>query len=186
MLEWKEIISGCAAIMRKQGAALLIALFLVLEGAAALPASMGTGQDDMLIRRGPAAQEAVVATKRIPKLSEMRGPRIDDEAAAIVLDDAVVADVAPACETLPADICVMLFFAYLALMVFNLSYRFVFPADQHRIQWFWEAAYTLAFIGMWYAWDGCRSAEWYPIAIAKMAVFLYAAYLYFFDRRMRK
>jgi hypothetical protein len=186
MFTWEKLINEYRAFFGKYGAALLIAFFFVLEAAAIAPAVGKAGPEDLLIHRGPVVQEeaAVSIPDRIPKLSEMRGPRIDDEAAMIVVEESVAA--LPACTTLPAGVWVFLLAAYVALMVFNLSFGFAHPIVAHRIQWFWEVLYTVAFIGMWYAWDGCQGAEWYPLAILRMGVFLYAVYLYFFDRRMRQ
>jgi hypothetical protein len=199
-MHWQEWLTAMNGFLRKRAALVLIALFFVLEAvsiAVSVPGPAPAGPEDLLIRRGASPEDRSVqapAPIRIPRLSEMRGPHIDDEAAMVVVEDeapaaALSVSVLPGCETLPAELWVFLLIAYVALIVFNLSYRFMLPAlpaDQQRIQWFWEALYTLVFIGMWYAWDGCRSAAWFPVEILKTGVFLYAAYLYFFDRRMRK
>lgn len=182
--------------LRKHAAFVLVAIFFVLEAvsvASAISGPVAAGPEDMLIRRGAVSEDRVVPvpSARIPKLSELRGPHIDDGAAMVVVEDEVPVTtfsvaVSSSCATLPAEIWVFLLIAYVALLVFNLSYRFVLAADSHRIQWFWEIIYTCAFIGMWYAWDGCRGATWFPVEILKTGIFLYAAYLYFFDRRMRR
>lgn len=166
----------------------LIIAFFVLEAISLMILSQSTVNDpvDLLVRRGPViSQEAVIpVSKNIPKLSEIRGPRIDNEAAMIVIqDETKEATPASSCFTLPVEMWVFVFLMYTALIIFNLAYGFDRPAHTHTIQWFWETLYTLLFIVGWYVWDECRMQVWFPLAIVKTGLFVYAVYLYFFERR---
>ncbi len=131
----------------------------------------------------PVSENAV--TEPMLKISEIRGPMIDSEAAMIVVDESVSSADASvtACTTLPLFLWVFLLIAYAALLVFNFSYTFRQAA---RPQWFWEALYTALFIIGWYAWDGCRDHPWFPFAVAKLGLIIFAAYLYLLEKKLRE
>ncbi|MEK9151566.1 MAG: hypothetical protein AAB547_02955 [Patescibacteria group bacterium] len=138
-------------------------------------------------------ERGVIVTQPVLKISEIRGPRIDDEAAMIVADEsaelsrssrrsscATQAAVSP-CPTLPIGIWIFLLAAYVALLIFNFSYTFRQAA---RPQWFWETLYTaLALIG-WYAWDGCRDHIWFPFAVVQFGLITFAIYAYLLEKRL--
>lgn len=116
----------------------------------------------------------------IPKISEIKGPRIDDEAAAVERV-AVCNDGKETCSTLPTGIWLFLLVAYGALLIFNLAYNF---KQAMKIQWFWELLYTLLALAAWYAWDSCGAANiWYPEFVLKTGIVIYGIYLYFFQKK---
>lgn len=117
----------------------------------------------------------------ILKISEIRGPMIDSEAAMIVVDESsVAAAVAPACVTLPLPIWMFLLIAYVALLIFNFSYTF---RQATRPQWFWETLYAALFIAGWFVWDGCRDNIWFPFAVVKFGLITFAAYAYLLEKK---
>lgn len=134
-------------------------------------------------------ERGVVVTQPVLKISEIRGPRIDDEAAMIVADESAessqssyatrAAMVSP-CSALPIGIWIFLLAAYVALLIFNFSYTFERAA---KPQWFFEVALTmLALIG-WYAWDGCRDHIWFPFAVVKFGLITFAIYAYLLEKK---
>ncbi len=188
MTRFQEALRKMRVFLRKNGALVLISAFFVLEALSLSVVLEGSTNDpaDLLVRRGPAGEESGTAVqKEIPRISDIRGPRIDDEAAMIVVDESSRA-LSSECFTLPVEMWMFVFLMYVALLVFNLAYAFDRPAGEMRIQWFWETLYTLAFLCLWYVWDGCRMNVWFPLSIVKTGLFVYAAYLYFFDRCARK
>lgn len=152
--------------LKQIGARHLGAVILVLIGVveiANLAVVVGTRPDNTL------SQQPIL------KISEIRGPRIDDEAAMIVTKKATVV-----CQTLPLNAWVFLVIAYIALLVFNFSYTF---KEVERPQWVWETLYTLAFIAGWFAWDACRENIWFPFAIVKFGLIIFALYAYFLKKK---
>jgi hypothetical protein len=125
------------------------------------------------------SQYAVPA--KVPKISEIKGPRIDDGAATIVAEGVSSAQTQTqtlACFSLPTGVWVFLLVAYIALLVFNLAYNF---QNVTRVQWVWELGLTLLTLLTWFLWDECRTSPWFPLAVLKMGVLIYALYLYFFE-----
>lgn len=117
----------------------------------------------------------------ITKLSEIKGPRIDEEAASIsCADDSPVCPLAPkviTCASLPMETWVFLLAAYLGLLIFNLGFTF---GKRQTVQWFWEALYTLLALAVWFQWDQCRANLWYPLYVLALGILIYLFYLYFF------
>lgn len=127
------------------------------------------------------AENMVVATAvPVLKISDIDGPRIDDEAAAVVVEESDP-DTFPATRPLPAGLWIGLFFAYAALLAFNLiaGYR---QSAGLGIQWRWELIQTAFFLIGWTVWDGYLTAPWFPFAILKAGLILYVAYLAWPDR----
>lgn len=116
----------------------------------------------------------------IPKISEIKGPRIDDEAASVERVAVCNAE-KEACSTLPTGTWLFLLFAYCALLIFNLTYNF---KKAVKTQWFWELLYTLLAIAAWYVWDSCGAANiWYPEFVLKTGIVIYGIYWYFFQKK---
>jgi hypothetical protein len=154
------------AKLKQIGASHLGAVILVLLGVveiANLAVVVGEQSNNVLFQ------------KPILKISEIRGPRIDDEAAMIVAEKAL-----SVCRTLPLNLWVFLVVAYVALLVFNFSYTF---KDVERPQWFWETLYALAFIAGWFVWDSCHKNIWFPFAIVKFGLIIFALYAYFLKKK---
>ncbi|MEK7181777.1 MAG: hypothetical protein AAB708_01485, partial [Patescibacteria group bacterium] len=68
----------------------------------------GDQESDVLLTQG--------LSESIPKLSEMKGAQIDSQAAAVVNEDV--------CNAVSSGVWIFLLFAYIALLVYNFSYRF--------------------------------------------------------------
>ena len=118
--------------------------------------------------------------KNIPKISDIKGPRIDDQAASVERM-AVCSNEEKACQTLPNGIWMFLLFAYGALLIFNLTYKF---KEATKIQWYWELIYTMLAIIAWYVWDQCGNMNiWYPEFVLKIGIVIYGIYLYFFQKK---
>lgn len=130
-----------------------------------------------------ASVEITTGTTAVPvlRISDIDGPRIDDVAATAVVEEPARVS-APA--TLPTGIWIFLCLAYVALLAFNLivGYRQSAGTD---IQWRWELIQTALFLIGWTIWDGYASAPWFPIALLKMGLILFVAYLVLLDRRKR-
>lgn len=108
------------------------------------------------------------------RISDIDGPRIDAEAAMIVVEEEEV--VSP----LPGVLWVLLLLAYVALIVFNVSYTFEKAVTP---QWFWEALYTGAVLVIWYVFDPSRNALWFPFALVKTGLILYVLYIYLLEKK---
>jgi hypothetical protein len=118
------------------------------------------------------------AGKNIPKISEIKGPRIDDEAASIVR-----VKTNPRRPALPVGIWLFLLVSYVCILIFNLAYGF---RRAMKIQWFWEGLLTFLALWAWYALDQGRLNLWYPVHVLKMGILIYAIYLYFFDKKQNR
>ena len=127
-----------------------------------------------------------IVSEPVLKISEIRGSRIDDDAAMIVVEESATSSCAPqaaasACSTLPLDIWVFLLIAFVTLLVFNFSYTF---KHTMKPQWGWEASYMVLFIIGWYAWDGCRDHVWFPFAVVKFSLIVFALYAYLLEKKL--
>lgn len=154
--------------LKQIGVRHLGAVILVLLGVveiANLAVIVGTQPNDVLSQRP------------ILKTSEIRGPRIDDEAAMIVVGESATLT----CQTLPLNLWMFLVIAYIALLVFNFSSTF---QKVNQPQWFWETMYTIAFVAGWFIWDGCRSNVWFPFAVMKFGLIIFALYVYFLRKNL--
>lgn len=128
--------------------------------------------------------------KDIPKLSEIKGPRIDSGAASIVREEgegenicAISSMGAKGCATLPVGTWVLLLATYLFLIIFNLGITF---GKRNTVQWVWEAVYTVLALGSWFLWDGCRENLWFPLYVMALGVPIYLFYLYFFWEKQKQ
>ncbi len=179
---WKSV--------RENLVVVFLCLFLIID-IFSLSAITYRGSDVLLNISGQSgsstnSERAVqpLASKNIPKISEIKGPRIDDEAAMIAVEESLSAEAqAKACFSLPAEIWVFLLIAFVALLIFNLTYDF---GRATKIQWGWELGLVLLTLLAWFIWDECRTSVWFPLSIIKMGVIIYALYLYFFERKFPK
>lgn len=113
------------------------------------------------------------------KISEIDGPRIDAEAASIVVDEDTQI-ISSATLVFPGEFWVFLLLAYGALLVFNLSYTFervVAP------QWFWEVLYTFLALLTWMFLDPGAFYTWFPLMVIKLALLIFALYVYLLEKR---
>ena len=121
------------------------------------------------------------------RISEIRGPQIDDEAAMIVAAEpvetagAMSSATTGACSTLPLYLWVFLVVAYAALLIFNFSFTF---ARATKPQWFLEVSLTLLAVSGWYVLDECRTHNWFPFAIVQFGLIVFALYAYLLEKKL--
>jgi len=183
----QELSAKILKSVRENLVEVFLGLFLIID-IFSLSAITYRGSDALLNISGQSAssvntERAVqpLVSKSIPKISEIKDPRIDDEAAMIVVEEALSAQAqAKVCFSLPVEIWVFLLIAFLALLIFNLTYHF---GQAMKIQWGWELALTILPLVAWYALDECRTFVWFPLHIIEMGVIIYALYLYFFEKK---
>jgi hypothetical protein len=116
------------------------------------------------------------------KLSQIKVPRIDDQAASISCQDSSEVAAAAVCRNLPGNILVFLLFAYLVLLIFNLAYDFERTAV---VRWKFEAILTAIFVFGWAYFDNCFSNLWFPLYIIKLGILIFVIYLYFFEKNKK-
>jgi len=116
--------------------------------------------------------------RAVPKLSEIRGPQIDKEAAAVVKSEKTAI-----CSTFPANVWVLILCGYLFLLVFNLAYGYL---KNLHVQWFWEFLYTALAMGTWFYFDQCRTNLWFPLYVLKLGIIIYLFYLYFLNEKSQE
>lgn len=112
------------------------------------------------------------------KISDIDGPRIDDEAASIVVDEDKVAP--QATVIFPGEFWIFLLLAYVALLIFNLSYTFEKVIEP---QWFWESLYTLLALTAWLFLDPTALYTWFPFMVIKLGLIIFALYVYLLEKR---
>lgn len=161
----------------------IILVALAIAEIASLSFVLGV-QPDGIVPVRPVSENVV--TKPVFRISEIRGPMIDDRAAMIVADESsefscTTQAIASACSTLPLDIWAFLLIAYAALLVFNFSYTF---RRAVKPQWGWETLYTALAVIAWYAWDGCRDHLWFPFAVVKSGLIIFAVYAYLLEKKL--
>ena len=120
---------------------------------------------------------AIVLDADISKISDIDGPRIDDGAAAV---SRRMPNISLQCSNLSKGIWIFLMIAYAVLLVFNLAYGF---KNTNRLRWRAGFALTTAAILAWYILDQCRFDVWFPLNVLKVGIFIYAFYLYFFNKK---
>ena len=173
---------------------ILLGVFLVID-IFSLSFMTRPDSDNLLQISGPSGAAAdaertaqkprVSDSMQVLKISEIKGPRIDDQAAMVIVDTeaAGTAVAQRRCFSLPADIWIFLLIAYVALLIFNLTYDF---GRTTRVQWGFELTLTLLTLVAWYAWDRCSAQIWFPLYVIKLGILMYALYLYFFDKKSRE
>ncbi len=117
-------------------------------------------------------------------------PRIDEEAASIVKNEkgevveekGVNSRVEKIESIYTQNFWMLLFGAYLALLIFNLSFDFEKRED---LQWFWEAALTFLALYTWDNLDAFRSNSWFPGVVLESGIIIYAFYFYFLDKKLK-
>jgi hypothetical protein len=135
--------------------------------------------EEILLPQGGFAGKTLPA--KAPKLSEMKGPKIDDEG---ISDARTVNRQNYSCQkmgvnsALPVEAWIFLLAAYLFLLIFNLGITF---GKRKTIQWVWEAIITVLALLVWFWQDVCRANLWYPLFVISLGVLIYIFYLYFFN-----
>ena len=118
------------------------------------------------------------SSRKVIRISEIDGPRIDIQAASVEKKGDRVEKVSH--SVLPPRIWMFLLMAYGALLIFNLTYNFILAV---KIQWFWELLYTLIALATWFILDRESINIWYPMFVLKTGISIYAIYVYFFDKK---
>lgn len=124
------------------------------------------------------ATKSATSVTPILKLSEIDGPRVSDVAAMTVAEGGAFCR-----DLLSVGVWVFLLVAFVALLVFNLSYNF---KEATKVQWFWETILALAFLGLWFLWDTCRANLWFPLSVIQIGIIIFVSYLYFFEKKLPK
>lgn len=168
-----------AGRLRKQLTLVMLFFLFALE-IASLPWCAPAPTDRSEYAAVPTENMVVATAVPVLRISDIDGPRIDDEAAAVVVEEPGSA-MLPSPHPLPAGLWIGLFFAYVALLAFNLiaGYR---QSAGLGIQWRWELIQTALFLIGWTVWDGYLTAPWFPFVLLKAGLMLYAAYLVWPDR----
>ena len=159
---------------------LIILLGLLGLEIASLPWCAPAPADRLGYMTVPAENMIITATVPVLRISDIDGPRIDDEAAAVVVEEPEPV-MLPAPRLLPTSVWIFLFFAYAILLAFNLIVGYWQSAGL-GIQWRWELIQTALFLIGWTVWDGYLAAPWFPFALLKAGLILYVAYLAWPDR----
>lgn len=107
----------------------------------------------------------------IKKISDISDPMIDSEAAT---------DVYVVCTSLPLEAWAFLLLAVGVLLIFNFWYGFT---RGEKMQWQWELGFVAAAFLVWCIWDSCQEAAWFPFALLKMSLLIFAVYLHLFEKR---
>lgn len=126
---------------------------------------------------GQSDYSAIVLDADISKISDIDGPRIDDGAASISRRSPGTSQ---RCPNLSKGVWVFIMIAYAVLLVFNLAYGF---KNTNRLRWRAGLVLTTTAILAWYVLDQCRLDVWFPLNILKVGIFIYAFYLYFFNKK---
>lgn len=125
----------------------------------------------------PLLSEEVSVVEKPLKISEIDGPRIDESAAMVVVEEEVRT---PAARSLPGELWLFLLLAYGALLVFNFSATFERVVSP---QWFWELLYTLLALVSWYTLDPQGLFLWFPFLVIKLGLIIFALYVYLLEKR---
>ena len=172
-MQKKELFRKTLINLRKINPAFLLGLFLLF----ALLFPPVAFSKNLSEQAGPSDHFAIVADENIAKISDINGPRIDDGAAAV---SRRASDVSQRCSNLSKGVWVFLMIAYAVLLVFNLAYGF---KNTNRLRWRAGLVLTTTAILAWYVLDQCRADVWFPLNILKVGIFVYAFYLYFFNKK---
>jgi hypothetical protein len=115
-------------------------------------------------------------------------PRIDQQAAETVKDDqgkknyTTLLKENSACQSLPQGAWILLLGTYVFLLIFNLTFEF---GKREKLQWFWEALYTILALLAWYNFDECRQNNWFAQLVIIEGIIIYGFYFYFFDQKIK-
>lgn len=182
-----------AKFVKKYGLALAVLVFALLFVACLFLLSPGNFSGSNNLGGEKWQGTGAIQKNRIPakmrpdvlRLSEVRGPSIDGEAAAVVAEEngasCPIAAKTATCRTLPSEIWIFLLTSYLFLIIFNLSLTF---GKRNTVQWVWETILTLLGLGAWFLWDQCRTNLWYPLFVISLGILIYLFYLYFFNENL--
>lgn len=113
-------------------------------------------------------------TQPVLRISEIAGPRIDDGAAMVVVRSGFVPS---------AELFVFLLVAFIALLLFNFSYTFETTLVP---QWRLEGLIMLSAVFGWLLLDPERVFLWFPFAILKSGLILFAGYVYLLEKKQKQ
>lgn len=127
---------------------------------------------------------AAQSEKPLSEIIKEGAPTVGEEAASIEKEEGEKInsrDLISSCNSLPENMWILVFGAYLFLLVFNLTYGI----DKEKgTRWFWEALYTILALLAWESFDECRTNTWFPkITIMTFAI-IYLYYLYYFNNKL--
>ncbi len=110
------------------------------------------------------------APSSVLRISDIDGPRIDEQAASVVVDTRVA---------LPAELFGFLFLVYVALLVFNFSYTFETVTTP---QWRFETLLTLLVLFAWQWLDPEKMQVWFPFLVLKSGLIIFVIYCYLWEK----
>ena len=119
----------------------------------------------------PDMKTAFQESQPVLRISEIEGPRIGDGAAMVVVRSGFVP---------PVELFIFLFAVYVALLIFNFSYTFETATTP---QWRLEGLITLSALFGWYFLDADRIFFWFPFAVLKSGLILFACYVYLLEKK---
>jgi hypothetical protein len=120
-------------------------------------------------------------------------PRIDEEAASIVkparnaTQSVAGGELRDESSNLNGNVYsqnfwMLLFGAYLFLLIFNLSFEF---EKKQKLQWFLEAVLTFLAIYVWDNLDIPRTNTWFPGVVLESGIIIYAFYFFFLNKKLK-
>lgn len=158
-------------IMKKNPVVTALAMLLLIEVCSVVFVESAVVKapisDEALVGEEPSVNQAPL------RISEIDGPRIDDVAAAVVIEPMIW----------PLELWVFLFWVYIALLVYNFSATFRRVTSP---QWGWELSYTFIILFAWYVLDDAGTYVWFPLIIIKSGLIIFALYAYLLERRLSR
>jgi hypothetical protein len=165
----------------------LMAMWLLFQQSAVFAAGesltkaiprVNNGNQDQQAQNPISAKECPVVYDNKAYTDQNNIPRIDSEAASIVREDGSRRQG----NTYSQNFWMLLFGAYLFLLIFNLSFEF---EKKEKLQWFWESLFTFLAIYVWDNLDVGRVNSWFPGAVLESGIIIYAFYFYFLDKKTK-
>lgn len=111
------------------------------------------------------------------QLSEIAAPTIDEVAAMITTEEeACLSEQA----LLPGGAWLILLLFMGALLIWNFALALL---TKQKLEWIPEVAYVVLILLIWNFFDPCHAAAWFPVALIKTSLLIFALYLYLFEKQ---
>lgn len=113
------------------------------------------------------------------KISEIESPTIDGGAATISLEE----ELCLTAEPFPGEV----WFLVLLVMGILLAGNFVWAlSTKQKMEWVPEAIYVILAFVLWWVLDACHTTVWFPVALLKISLLIFALYLYLFEKKNKE
>ena len=135
------------------------------------------------ISKAATQQKMKMQVKFVPPKNEKKEaiiPRIDNEAAAIIRGDEKI-KLTEEKNIYSQNFWMLLFGAYIFLMIFNLSFDF---RKKQKLQWFFESVLTFLAIFVWDQLDFGRENAWFAGVVLESGIIIYGFYFYFLKKKL--